>query len=99
MKQIVEIQLQSLKLRLAEKRVELKFTDYALEQLGIIGYDPSFGARPVKRVIQKRIENELANLILAGKLPNNSTVAVDFVGDEFQFKVKPTSTLKSSLVL
>ncbi len=88
MKQIVEIQLKNLKERLAERRVELNFTDYALEQLGIIGYDPSFGARPVKRVIQKRIENELANLILAGKLPNNSTVSVDFVGDEFKFKVK-----------
>ncbi len=99
MKQIVEIQLKGLKARLAEKRVELKFTDYALEQLGIIGYDPSFGARPVKRVIQKRIENELANLILAGKLPNNSTVVVDFVGDEFKFTVKPTSTLESSLAL
>ncbi len=88
MKQIVEIQLKGLKERLAERRVELEFTEYALEQLGIIGYDPIYGARPVKRVIQKRIENELANLILAGKLPNNSQVEVDFVGDEFKFKVK-----------
>ncbi len=99
MKSIVEIQMKNLRQRLEERRVELKFTDYALDQLGIIGYDPSYGARPVKRVIQKRIENELANLILAGKLPSNSLVEVDFEGDEFKFDVKPASALRSSPTL
>ncbi len=87
MKDIVEIQLKGLRQRLKDRKVELEISDYALEQLGMIGYDPSFGARPVKRVIQQRIENELANLILAGKLPENSLVAVDY-DDDFSFNVK-----------
>lgn len=87
MKSIVNIQLNNLRERLDERKIKLELTDYALEQLGIIGYDPSFGARPVKRVIQKRIENELANLILAGKLTNNSSVEVDYNDDDFTFKV------------
>lgn len=86
MKSIVNIQLSGLRERLQERKIDLKLSDYALEQLGIIGYDPSFGARPVKRVIQKRIENELANLILAGKLNNNSLVEIDYE-DEFTFKI------------
>lgn len=86
MKDIVQIQLRGLEERLKEKKIDLELSDYALEQLGIIGYDPSFGARPVKRVIQSRIENELANMILAGKLPENSKVKVDF-GEDFEFKV------------
>ena len=86
MKDIVKIQMRGLEERLKEKKIELELSDYALEQLGIIGYDPSFGARPVKRVIQSRIENELANMILAGKLPENSKVTVDF-DDDFEFKV------------
>ena len=59
MKSIVEIQLKGLRKRLAEKKIELDLTEYALEQLGMIGYDPSFGARPVKRVIQQKIEMNL----------------------------------------
>lgn len=88
MKAIVEIQLKGLRKRLAEKHIDLEFTEYALEQLGMIGYDPSFGARPVKRVIQQRIENQLANLILAGSLKDNQCVEIDFDDDEFKFEVK-----------
>jgi len=94
MKRIAEIQLRGLRQRLEERRVELDITDYALEHLGIIGFDPVYGARPLKRVIQQRIENELANLILAGKLPDNSIVEVDFE-DEFKFSVKPRKTAKT----
>ncbi len=94
MKQIANIQLKGLRARLEERRVELDITDYALEHLGIIGFDPVFGARPLKRVIQQRIENELANLILAGKLPDNSIVEIDYE-DEFKFSVKPRKTAKT----
>lgn len=86
MKAIVEIQLKGLMQRLKDKGIQVEITDYALEQLGMIGYDPSFGARPVKRVIQQRIENELSNLILSGELKKNSKVSIDFA-DEFEFKV------------
>jgi len=86
MKAIVQIQLKGLTNRLKEKSIELEISDYALEQLGMIGYDPSFGARPVKRVIQQRIENELSNLILSGELKKDSKVSIDF-SDEFEFKI------------
>lgn len=86
MKQIAEIQLRGLKQRLKEKNIGLELDDYALEQLGIIGYDPIYGARPIKRVIQQRIENQLANLILSGELKPESLVRVDF-DDEFKFKI------------
>lgn len=94
MKAIVEIQLKQLRERLEEKKIELKFTDYALDQLGIMGYDPAYGARPVKRIIQQKIENELANMILAGELPNNSVVTVDY-DEEFKFSVQQTSKKKA----
>lgn len=87
MKRIVEIQLSGLRERLHEKKIDLDITDYALEQLGIIGFDPVFGARPVKRVIQQKIENELANLILSGKLSGNQTIEVDY-DEKFNFKIK-----------
>ncbi len=87
MKTIANIQLRYLRERLAERKVELEFTDYALDQLGIVGFDPVFGARPLKRVIQQKIENELANMILNGKLDKPSVVSVDY-GDEFKFTVK-----------
>ena len=74
------------KLALLEKGIDFEISDYALEQLGIIGYDPSFGARPVKRVIQQRIENELSNLILSGELKKDTKVSIDF-SDEFEFKI------------
>jgi len=86
MKAIVEIQLKHLRERLEEKKITLNFTPYALDQLGIMGYDPTYGARPVKRVIQQKIENELANMILAGDLPNNSQVTVDYA-EAFKFSV------------
>ena len=95
MKAIVEIQLSGLKTRLAEMNIELELTDYALEQLGIMGYDPVFGARPVKRIIQQKIENNLANLILAKKITANSKVTIDFSGDEFKFTVHYKETVNS----
>ncbi len=95
MKAIAEIQLRGLRERLSERRIELKFTDYALEHLGITGFDPVYGARPLKRVIQQKIENELANMILASKLSDNSLVEVDY-DDEFKFKVKARKAAQSN---
>ena len=95
MKAIVEIQLSGLKTRLAEMNIELELTDYALEQLGIMGYDPVFGARPVKRIIQQKIENNLANLILGKKIIPNSRVTIDFSSDEFKFTVHYKETVNS----
>ena len=76
---IVTIQLGHLRKRMAERRLALNVTDAALAQLAHDGYDPSFGARPLKRVIQREISDPAALLILEGKAVEGDTVTVDSV--------------------
>ncbi|MDD7014211.1 MAG: ATP-dependent chaperone ClpB [Spirochaetales bacterium] len=73
---IVSLQLNRLAERLAEKRIKLEFTQEALDFLSEKGYDPVFGARPVKRAVQSYVENPLARELLLGKFSENSTVKV-----------------------
>ena len=76
---IVTIQLEHLRKRMAERRLTLVVTDAAMAQLAHDGYDPSFGARPLKRVIQREISDPAALLILEGKAVEGDTVTVDSV--------------------
>jgi ATP-dependent Clp protease ATP-binding subunit ClpB len=76
-KNIARIQLRTLQERLAKLDLTLTFTDAALEELAKVGYDPVFGARPLKRAIQQRIENPLSKLILEGRFPPKSEIPVD----------------------
>ncbi len=76
-RQIVEIQLQNLRARLAEKRIALELTEAAKDFLAERGYDPVFGARPLKRVIQRELETPLAKKILAGEVKEGDRVVVD----------------------
>jgi len=76
---IVEIQLKGLRSRLAAKRVDLEVTDAAVAALAHQGYDPAFGARPLKRVIQRQLADELAMSLLEGKVAEGDTVTVDAV--------------------
>ncbi|TSE25436.1 Chaperone protein ClpB [Tepidimonas sediminis] len=76
-KNIARIQLRTLQERLAKLDLTLTFTDAALEELAKVGYDPVFGARPLKRAIQQRIENPLSRLILEGRFPPKSEIPVD----------------------
>ena len=69
LKQIVEIQLERLRARLAERHITLELTDAARRHLVRTGYDPRYGARPLKRAIQKEIENPLGRLLLKGEDP------------------------------
>ena len=80
---IVEIQLGHLRGRLAERRILLRTTDEALAKLAHDGYDPAFGARPLKRLIQKQVGDRLALAILEGKVAEGDTVTLGVVGDEF----------------
>ena len=82
---IVQIQLRNLRQRLAERELSLDITDAATAALADEGYDPQFGARPLKRVIQQRIENPLASKILAGELTEGDTVTIDYQGKSFTF--------------
>jgi ATP-dependent Clp protease ATP-binding subunit ClpB len=74
---IVKIQLEGLKRMVAENGINLSFSDYLLEFLADQGYDPQFGARPLKRLIQKQIINALSKRILAGDIDKSKTVLVD----------------------
>jgi ATP-dependent Clp protease ATP-binding subunit ClpB len=76
-KQIVDIQLERLRKRLAERRIRLELTPAAMELIANEGYDPTYGARPLKRVIQRRIQDTLAMSILDGKFHEGDTVVVD----------------------
>ncbi|MDR1374564.1 MAG: ATP-dependent chaperone ClpB [Treponema sp.] len=78
---IVEIQLARLAERLAERKIELRLTKDAKELLAERGYDPLFGARPLKRTIQSDLENPLAKAIIAGKINEGDTVTADKNGE------------------
>ena len=80
--QIVEIQLEGLRRRLADRRIELKVTDAAMGLLARRGFDPAFGARPLKRVIQKDLGDRLALALLEGRFGDGDTVTVDADGEE-----------------
>jgi ATP-dependent Clp protease ATP-binding subunit ClpB len=87
LKQIVEIQLAGLRARLAERRIELDLSEAAREHLVRVGYDPAFGARPLKRAIQKEIETPLARLLVAGSVRDGQRVHVDMRNGEITFDV------------
>ena len=76
-KGIIQIQLEDLKKLVSRNGIELQFSDYALDFLADNGYDPQFGARPLKRLIQKEIVNKLSKKILSGDLDNSRPVLVD----------------------
>jgi ATP-dependent Clp protease ATP-binding subunit ClpB len=78
LKQIVEIQLASLRLRLADRHIHLTLTDAARTHLVKTGYDPTYGARPLKRAIQKQVETRLGRLIIGGKVRDGEEVVVDY---------------------
>jgi ATP-dependent Clp protease ATP-binding subunit ClpB len=77
MKNIVDIQINRLRPRLAERQITLRLSDSAREQLASMGYDPQFGARPLKRVIQREVENRIARAILDGTVRDGDTVEID----------------------
>ena len=82
---IAQIQLGRLRQRLAERELSLELTDEALDKLIAVGYDPVYGARPLKRAVQRWIENPLAQLILAGNFTPGSSVTGRVEGDEIVF--------------
>ena len=82
---IVNIQLKRLRQLLANQRIILRITDEAKQELAKQGYDPTYGARPLKRVIQRRIQNELALALLKGQFREGETIMVDVHDGEFVF--------------
>ncbi len=85
-KGIIKIQLNHLKDLLEKNGIHLQFSDYALDFLADNGFDPQFGARPLKRLIQKEIVNKLSKKILAGTIDKNQTVLVDVFDNNVVFR-------------
>jgi len=85
-RKIVSIQFELVKARLEESGIKLEISDNALDRLAKLGFDPQFGARPLKRVMQREILNELSKQILSGKVNKDSVIFVDMKNDvEFEF--------------
>ncbi len=83
---IASIQIEGLRKRLADRDMSLEISDQALDLLGNVGFDPVFGARPLKRAIQQKLENGLAQRILAGDFGPGDTIRVDTVAGELAFE-------------
>jgi len=81
LKKIVEIQFRIIRKRLEDNGVKIEISDKALSKLATLGYDPQYGARPLKRVLQREILNELSKEILAGNVHKDSVVAIDINND------------------
>jgi ATP-dependent Clp protease ATP-binding subunit ClpB len=90
--EIVELQLARLRERLSERELSLELTDAAKEVIVETGWDPSFGARPLKRAIQRLIENPLAQHLLAADFIAGDTVLVDAENGEIAFTKSPTAS-------
>jgi ATP-dependent Clp protease ATP-binding subunit ClpB len=88
-KRIVDIQLDELRRRLAERDMTLVLDDAARQRLADAGYDPVYGARPLKRAIQQQVENPLAQLILAGDFGPGDTIEVAAGSEELEFRKGP----------
>ncbi len=85
-RRIVDIQVKRLVKQADKAGITLECTDNALDEIAHLGYDPVYGARPLKRVIQQQLQNELARELLSGKFPEGSSVRIDFVQDGFVFE-------------
>ena len=92
LKKIVDIQLTSLKARLAERHISVDLTEAARQRLIHVGYDPAFGARPLKRAIQKEIETPLARKLVAGEIHDGQTVRINAGDGQMTFEVERTAS-------
>ena len=86
LREIVKIQVQRLESRLAEQKLSLKLSETALDFLAEIGYDPVYGARPLKRAIQRYLETAIAKSILRGEYKQCETIFVDVEAERLSFK-------------
>jgi ATP-dependent Clp protease ATP-binding subunit ClpB len=89
LKKIIDIQLERLRVRLGERRIKLKLTERAKDHLAEAGFDPVYGARPLKRAIQREIETPLSRAILKGEVKDNSVVLADLADGAIRFQSNP----------
>jgi ATP-dependent Clp protease ATP-binding subunit ClpB len=96
LKKIVDIQLEVLRARLAERHIDLTLTDRAKEHLIQVGYDAAYGARPLKRAIQKEVETPLARMLVAGEVRDGKRVRLDLDAGSLVFAVESPQAVSAS---
>ena len=84
--QIVKLQLDKVADSLSESGIVLKYSDEAIKSISEVGYDPEFGARPVKRVIQRKVLNQLSKDLLSGRIDKSKPITIDAIDDHIFFK-------------
>lgn len=94
LKEIVSLMANSLTKRLKEQDIELQLTDSALEKIAEEGYDPQYGARPLRRALQKHVEDRLSEELLKGTLDKSQTVVLDYVNEEFTVRTEEKVAVK-----
>ena len=90
-REIAKIQLQRLRQRLAEREIDIELSEQAVAYLGEAGFDPVYGARPLKRAIQEHLEDPLAKALLSGEYMNGDVIKVEFINDALDFSKKVSS--------
>ena len=85
-KQIVRLQINRVKKMLEKQNIDIEVTEKAVEYIAEEGFDPQFGARPIKRMIQREVLNELAKALIAGTITSNDKITIDFDGEKIVFK-------------
>ncbi|WP_019500688.1 ATP-dependent chaperone ClpB [Pseudanabaena sp. PCC 6802] len=96
LRRIVKLQVKRLEQRLAERKMTLKLSDAALDFIAEVGYDPVYGARPLKRIIQRQIETQIAKAILRSEFSDGDTIFVDIENERPSFKKLPADLLATS---
>jgi len=91
-KQIVDLMIRQVQKRLTERKVTIEITEAARSQLAREGFDPAYGARPLRRTIQRRVENPLSTMILKGEFKEGDHIVIDFADDSFTFNKKRAAT-------
>ncbi len=89
---IVDLLIENVNKRLAERNIRIELTETAKKEIVARGYDPAFGARPLKRTVQRYVETPLADKIIRGEIKEGMTVTVDYDGGEFRFLPKEEAT-------
>ena len=95
LRQIVLLQVQRLRQRLSDRKISLKLSDAALDFLAEVGYDPVYGARPLKRAIQRELETQIAKAILRGEFNDGDTIFVDVQNERLSFSRLPVEVFTS----
>lgn len=96
LRQIVKLQVARLEKRLSERKISLKISEAAIDFIAELGYDPVYGARPLKRTIQRELETQIAKSILRGQFNDGDTIFVDVENERLAFKRLPVGLLTAN---